>query len=40
MIESIKYFQENCIKKFEKLENDFLREPTKIAEYVLALTDE
>ena len=40
MIESIKYFQENCIKKFEKLENDFLREPTKMAEYVLALTDE
>ena len=40
MIESIKYFQENCIKNFEKLENDFLREPTKIAEYVLALTDE
>ena len=40
MIKSIKYFEENCIKKFEKLENDFLREPTKIAEYVLSLTDE
>ncbi len=40
MIKSIKYFEENCIKKFEKLENDFLREPTRIAEYVLLLTDE
>lgn len=40
MIKSIKYFQENCIKKFEKLENDFLREPTKMAEYVLALESE
>ena len=40
MIKSIKYFEENCIKKFEKLENDFLREPTKMAEYVLSLTDE
>lgn len=40
MIKSIKYFEENCIKKFEKLENDFLREPSKIAEYVLSLTDE
>ena len=40
MIKSIKYFEENCIKIFEKLENDFLREPTKMAEYVLALTDE
>jgi len=40
MIESIKYFNEICIKNFEKLENDFLREPIKMAEYVLALTDE
>ena len=30
MIKSIKYFEENCIKKFEKLENDFLREPTNV----------
>ena len=40
MIKSIKYFNENCIKNFEKLENDFLREPLKMAEYVMALTDE
>ena len=36
MIKSIKYFNEKCIKNFEKLENDFLREPLKMAEYVMA----
>ena len=40
MINSIKYFEEKCISKFEKLENDFLKEPTKFAEYVMGLTDE
>lgn len=40
MIKSIKYFEEECIKKFEKLEDEFMREPTKIAEYVLGLTEE
>lgn len=35
MINSIKYFEEKCISKFEKLENDFLKEPTKFAEYVM-----
>ncbi len=34
MIKSITYFQENCIKKFEKMENDFLRNPLNMAEYV------
>lgn len=39
MIKSIKYFEEECIKKFIKLEDDFMKEPTKLAEYVLGVTD-
>ena len=40
MINSIKYFEEKCISKFEKLEDDFMKEPAKLAEYVLGFTDE
>ncbi len=40
MLNSIKYFEKKCINKFEELENKFLKEPTKIAEYVYAITDE
>lgn len=40
MINSIKYFEEKCISIFEKLEDDFLKEPTKFAEYVMGLTEE
>lgn len=40
MINSIKYFEQKCIKKFEKLEDEFMKEPTKLAEYVLSLTEE
>ena len=40
MINSIKYFEEECIKKFEKLEDEFMKNPTKMAEYVLGLTEE
>lgn len=40
MINSIKYFEEECINKFEKLEDDFMKEPMKMAEYVLGLTEE
>lgn len=40
MIESIKFFENECIGKFEQLENDFMKDPTKIAEYVLGLTQE
>ncbi|WP_242881435.1 hypothetical protein [Robinsoniella peoriensis] len=40
MINSIRYFKEKCIYKFEKLENEFMKEPLKLAEYVLSLTDE
>ena len=40
MYNSIKYFEEKCIKKFEKLEDEFYKEPEKLAEYVLGLTKE
>lgn len=40
MYNSIKYFEEDCIKRFEKLEDDFMKEPGKLAEYVLGLTEE
>ena len=40
MINSIRYFEDECIKKFEKLEDDFMREPLKMAEYVISLTEE
>ena len=40
MINSIRYFEEECINRFEKLEDDFMKNPTKLAEYVYGLTDE
>lgn len=40
MINSIKYFEENSIKIFEKLETDFMNDPTKMAELVRGVTDE
>ncbi len=40
MINSIKYFEEECINKFEKLEDNFMKEPMKMAEYVLGMTEE
>ena len=40
MYNSIKYFEEECINRFEKLEDDFIKEPQKLAEYVLGLTEE
>lgn len=40
MINSIKYFEEECISKFEKLEDDFFKDPLKMAEYVTGLTEE
>ena len=39
MTNSIKYFEEKCISKFEQLEDDFMKEPTKLAEYVFGLTE-
>ena len=40
MINSILYFEENCIKIFEKLEDDFLKNPRKFAGYVYGIADE
>ena len=40
MVNSIRYFEEECINRFEKLEDDFMKNPTKLAEYVYGLTDE
>ena len=40
MLNSIIYFEENCTKIFEKLENDFLKNPKNFAEYVYGITDE
>lgn len=40
MLKSITYFEENCINKFEHLENEFLKNPNRIAEYVVGLTAE
>ena len=40
MINSIRYFEEECINRFEKLEDDFMKNPTTLAEYVYGLTDE
>lgn len=40
MINSIRYFEEKCINRFEKLEDEFMKSPTHLAEYVLNLTDE
>lgn len=40
MLNSIKYFEEDCINKFEELENEFLKHPEQIAEYVMGITQE
>lgn len=40
MYKSIQYFNEKCAKRFENLEDEFIKEPTDIASYVLKLTDE
>lgn len=39
MLNSITYFEENCIKIFEKLEDDFIKNPGMFAEYVFGLTN-
>lgn len=40
MVKSMKYFEEEYINKFEKLEDNFMKEPQELAEYVLALIEE
>ena len=38
MINSIKYFEEECINRFEKLEDELMKIPRQLAEYVLGIT--
>ena len=38
MLNSILYFEEHCIKNFEKLEDKFLKNPKNFAEYVFGIT--
>ena len=40
MINSIRYFEENSIKRFEELENNFMKHPTQMAEYILGIVEE
>ena len=40
MINSIRYFEENSIKRFEELENSFMKHPTQMAEYILGIAEE
>lgn len=40
LLKSIQHFNEISIHKFEKLENNFLRDPADIAGYVLGITNE
>ncbi len=38
MVKSIQYFNEECVTEFEKLEDEFIKNPVDIAEYVTNLT--
>ena len=40
MVKSIQYFNEKSVPIFEKLEDEFLRDPSDIASYVTKLTEE
>lgn len=40
MIHSIQYFEEKCIYKFETLEDEFIKNPLQLSEYVIGLTKE
>lgn len=40
MIKSIQHFEEKSIHKFEKLEDEFIKHPTQLAEYVMGITKE
>ena len=39
MINSIKNFEEKCINRFEKLEDEFMENLLQLAEYVTGLTE-
>jgi len=40
MNNSIKYSEDECIQRFAGLEDDFIKDPEKLAEYVRGLTNE
>jgi len=40
MVNSLKYFNEICIKKFEKYEDEFIENPTDISAYVIKIKEE
>jgi len=40
MINSINYFEEKYISKFEKLEDEFMKNPIQLAKYVLSIIAE
>lgn len=40
MYKSIQYFNEKCAKKFENLEDEFIKDPADIASYIMKLTEE
>ena len=40
MIKSMRYYEEECTRGFEKLEDDFMKEPSELAEYVTGFTEE
>lgn len=40
MVKSIQHFEENSIKKFEKLEDEFFKNPKDFGSYVIGLTEE
>ena len=40
MVKSIQYFNEKSVPVFERLEDEFLRDPSDIASYVMKLTEE
>ena len=40
MINSIKHFEEHCITNFEKLEDDFIKNPQNFTRYVNGITEE
>lgn len=39
-INSIRYFEEECINRLKKLEDQFVKRPDKLDEYVQRLTAE
>ena len=40
MIKSIQQFNEKSVPIFERLEDDFIKDPTDIAQYITDLTEE